>query len=187
VSITAGQQFVLEAQGDIASSRTSGSPSTWVNYWESVSRIGTTQWPTATTATVYHPGVNFLVQLPTSTAGSGSGSGSNSTSSASSFSLFALSLGGSIGVLVVIAIAALCGIGCLFALIRCLMGRRRRQPPPGPPVAYQNQPVAQYPPPQGPYSGPPPYGPGSPPHPAQYNMQPSIYQMKGPDTTSQAV
>jgi hypothetical protein len=105
--------------------------------------IGTTQWPTATTASVFHPGVNFLVRLPTLTPGNSSGI--STSDSSSSFSIFALSLGGSIGVLVVIAVVGIACLACLLAVIRCLFGGRRRRslPPPGQytmqPLVYQTK------------------------------------------------
>jgi hypothetical protein len=183
--MTAGQQFVLAAKGQILSSPTASSESTFVPYWESESMIGTTQWPTATTAYVFHPGVNFLVQLPTSTPGSSSG---NSTSdSSSSFSLFALSLGGSIGVLVGIAIVGIACLACLFAIFRCFCGPMRRRSPPLSTVVYQTPGTQYAPPPHGQYPGPSPYGLSSSPPPGQYNMQPLADQSKGPRTTSHAI
>jgi hypothetical protein len=137
-SITAGQQFVLEAEGLIDVAAPSDGMA-WVPGWQSVSRIGITAWPTPTTASVFHPGVNFLVPLSTPTLDSGSGS-SNSTSNSSSFSLFALSMGGSIGVIVGIAIVAICGICCLYRFIRHCSGRNRRAPP-TPIIMYQRAPM----------------------------------------------
>jgi hypothetical protein len=161
LSITAGQQFILEAQGEINVAAPTDATS-WVPAWQSVSRIGTTAWPTPTNASVFHPGVNLLAPLPTSTLDSGSGS-SNSTSSGPLFSLFALSMAGSIGVLVAIVVAALCGLGCLYSLIRRSSGRKRRAPvgPPAPIIVYQQAPM-------------------------QYGEQPMAYQTKVPNVNNQA-
>ncbi|KAF2108040.1 hypothetical protein BDV96DRAFT_653246 [Lophiotrema nucula] len=129
-AIAAAQQhFTLEAEGNIATSQIGNSD--WVPSWKSRSVISTTAWPSATTAIVYHPGVNFLVDLPSTTAVGGKG---NNTASGDAtkpaLTVFGLGFGVSIAVVVILGLIGLCALGCLIGIIKCLRGRRRRSPPP---------------------------------------------------------
>ncbi|KAK3356323.1 hypothetical protein B0T25DRAFT_602713 [Lasiosphaeria hispida] len=173
LTLKAQQNVVLVAEGDIATPRPATVPSTvgWVYAWTSRSIITTTAWPTPTVADLYHPAVNFLVTGQPATPTSSTASSSSSPLPA--FSLFQLSLGASVGILVVIAVGGLVGLCCLYALIRRLAcgPRRVRQQP--------QQPAAYYPSP----GGPPPmqyvqpqYSPEVPP-PTHYAQAP--YQMQG--------
>lgn len=181
-AIPAGAPFVLAAQGNIAT--TQAGTAAYVPFWVSQSVIATTSWPTPTSATIYHPGVNFLVDAPSSARASATATGSSSSdgSSAGAFTLFHLGMGASIGVLVVIAIGGLVALACLIGCIKCLIGGKRRQPP-----AVN----AYYPPPQGPpamgqygYGAPPQ---GQYPPPGQYGAPPPVYYTKGAETSSHPV
>lgn len=154
-SLTPGASLILAAQGTLAVSSTG--TGAYVPFWVKQSIIATTTWPTATTAAI-HPGVNFLVDVtatptPTDTAGDGSGGGG--------FSLWALSMGGSIGVLVVLGVVGLLGIACLVGCVKCLVGGGRRKEAAAAPVYYQQPPVmVQFPDSQ--QWGYPPYSPPAP-------------------------
>jgi hypothetical protein len=188
LGVTAGQQFILAAQGRIATTQIG--TAAYVPSWVSQSMIGTTSWPTATTVPVFHPGVNFLYPLPTTTSGSsGSGGSSGANSLDGIFSLAGLGFAASIGVLVVIAIAGLVSICCLFCLVRYFRRRKNRNQP-QPSDAYMQQGQAYGAAPVQ-YGGPPPPGQGyAPPHgyqPPPYVLPGQMYQTKGPEAATHAV
>jgi hypothetical protein len=112
---------VLAAQGSIATTQIG--TSAWVPFWISQSLIATTAWPTPTRATLYHPAVNFLVDAPATPTPT------PTSASKDSFTLWSLGMGASIGVLVVIAVAGLIGLCCLYGCVKYFCGSRRRHPP----------------------------------------------------------
>ncbi|ORX94111.1 hypothetical protein BCR34DRAFT_646021 [Clohesyomyces aquaticus] len=152
-AIAAAQQtFTLDAEGYIPTTQIGTSD--YVPSWVSRSIIGTTALPLATPAIVYHPGVNFLVDLPGAGAGasstrgrgtgaipSGTGVGvpSSAVSASAHLRLFGLGFGASIGI--ILGIIAVCLLACILTALGCWRRiRRRKQVPVQPyPQTYQQQ------------------------------------------------
>ncbi|KAL8398482.1 hypothetical protein RB596_005856 [Gaeumannomyces avenae] len=143
-SVTSGQVFSLAARGMITVSAAN------LDFWYSESQIGTTAWPTATTAYVQHPAVNLIYSTTTPTlggSGSSSGSSSSSAAAAGAFTLFGVGLAASIAIVVVIAIIGILIVGCLACCcVRLIRGGRKTTV-----VVPQQQQQQGYPP--GPYYG----------------------------------
>ncbi|KAL8364841.1 hypothetical protein RB595_003900 [Gaeumannomyces hyphopodioides] len=143
--VTSGQIFSLVARGVVTVSAAN------LDFWYSESQIGTTAWPTSTTAYVMHPAVNLLYPTTTSTPGI---SGFDSSAAATGiFTLFGLGMAASIAIVVIIPIIGILIICCLICCcVRLLRGRRRttvivpQQQQVYPPAPYYGQPQA--PPPQ---------------------------------------
>ncbi|KLU91645.1 hypothetical protein MAPG_10163 [Magnaporthiopsis poae ATCC 64411] len=146
-SVTQGEIFTLAARGMISVSAAN------LDFWYSESIIGTTAWPTPTTAYIMHPAVNLIYSTSTPSPGFGvSSSGAIDTV----FTMFGLGLAASIAIVVVIAIVGIVLVVCLCCCcVRLIRGRKTTVivPPPAP-APYYGQPYA--PGPQQPYSTPPP-------------------------------
>jgi len=143
--------------------------------WFSESLIGSTAYPTPTTAYIFHPGVNLIVGS-TGTP-SGPGSAASSSAAAAAFSVFSLGMAASIGILIAIGICGCCLLGCCLMLMRRIFNPRRnvvvsqqqQQPVPGPTVVQYGPPGASAP--YGAYGGYGGYAAGAPPS----------YGYKGPE------
>lgn len=127
------------------------------NFWITQSVIGTTAWPVATRAMVFHPGINLELKSvsvsPSSGSGSGSGgsssgsgsgsgggggggsggggSGPSSSGSGSGVSIGGLGSGASIGIIVAIVLGALLVLGVAVGLYlrKRILGRRQSVSP----------------------------------------------------------